>query len=157
MQYFSFIDLLRGGDIPPVVFGTPRLRVLEQFGTPNRWSSRDEPNFSPPKRDYRTADFFSYGSLGFGFDHRDELDHISIILVTDFFYPEGFRYFPHRTTRISEVLDLMRGFDIGFTDVSGCGDCFRTESGVQIYTGFHEGEAGFLSGVLSNRNKIYVA
>jgi len=51
----------------------------------------------------------------------------------------------------------MRGFDIGFTDVSGCGDCFRTESGVQIYTGFHEGEAGFLSGVLSNRNKIYVA
>jgi len=141
VPHFSFLDLLRAGDIPPITFGTARPRVLELLGTPTSSGSGDDPLFAPPKRDYRTSDSFDYGSIMFSFDTRDELDGILIYLGgAEISYPKGFLFFPGHDTRVADVADLMRSYDIPFTDISPKGDGteLRTGSGVVIARGYRE-------------------
>ena len=146
--------MLRQGDIPPIVFGTPRKQVLELLGKPTSWVSRNDPLFATPRRDFHTSDSFSFGSITFSFDSRDQLDCISIYLGFEISYPQGFMFFPTYETRVAGVAEMMRSFDIPF-DISDDGNCMRTDSGVEIVRGFREPDRhlDLVLGVLSYRDK----
>jgi len=135
-MHLSFLDYLRTGELPPILFGTPRAEVLRQMGTPTSWVSKDDPLFQPPRRDrdYHVSDSFSYGSITLSFDAQDVVESTMIALCLECAYPPGSLFFPEPTTLICDVAELMRGQSIQFEDTSehGDGSCLRTSSGVDI-------------------------
>jgi len=138
-MHLSFLDYLRTGELPPILFGTAREEALRQLGTPTSWASKDDPLFQPPRRDrdYHVSDSFSYGSITFSFDAQDVVESIMIALCLECSYPPGSLFFPEPTTSIHDVAELMRGQSIQFEDTSEHrdGSLFRTSSGVDIAVG----------------------
>ena len=119
--HLSFLDFLRSGELPPIRLGAARAEVLRLLGTPTSWVSKDDPLFQPPRRDYRTSDSISFGTLTFSFDANDCVEHIMLSPSSEdgeCVYPPGSLYFPGRTTSVHEVADLMRSHGIPFEDIS---------------------------------------
>jgi len=138
-MHLSFLDYLRTGELPPILFGTKRVEVLRQLGVPTSWVSKDDPLFQPPRhdRDYHVSDAFSYGSITFSFDAQDVVESIMVFLFLECAYPPGSLFFPEPTTSIYDVADFMRGQSIRFDDMNehGDGSFLRTSSGVNIVAG----------------------
>jgi hypothetical protein len=138
-MHLSFLDYLRTGELPPILFGTARTEVLRELGKPTSWVSKDDPLFQPPRRDrdYHVSDSFSYGSITFSFDAQDVVESIMVSLWLECVYPPGSLFFPAATTLIGDVAEMMRGQSIKFEDTSenGDGSFLRTASGVEIVAG----------------------
>jgi hypothetical protein len=144
----SFLDYLRRGELPPIVFSTPRAEVLRLLGTPTSWAGKDDPLFQPPRRDFHTSGSISFGSLTFSFDAGDRVESIMLCHAFECAYPSGSLFFPESATTIQDVAELMQGYDIPFEDTSTEGDSsqLRTASGVVMATNFaQDGEGRILS------------
>lgn len=132
----SFLDFLRTGELPPIRRGTTREQVLRLLGTPTSWVSRDDPLFQPPRRDYRTSNSISFGSLTFSFDQTDRIDFMMVSppFEGECSYPPGSLYFAERTTSILAVAELMRAHGIPFEEssIKGGGMELKTEAGVVV-------------------------
>ena len=130
----SFIEYLRTGQLPPLVFGSPRAEVLRFLGTPSSWVSQDDPLFEKPRRDHLHSDSVSYGSLAFSFDENDRVEQIMLAMAFECSWPAEAQSFPTREMRIPDIIDLMREHNIPFADIGlmNDGSMLRTASGVEI-------------------------
>lgn len=103
--------------------------------------------FQPPRRDYRTSDSLSFGSLTFSFDANDGVEHIMLSPCCpdkEWLFPPGSLYFPDRTTSVHKVAELMRGHGIPFEDISynRDGSELKTSSGVVVIMSQSLGDKG---------------
>ena len=154
-MHLSFLDYLRSGELPPIVFGTSRAEVLRLLGTPTSWVSKDDPLFQPPRRDFRSSDSISFGSLTVSFDAGDRVESIMLCQAFECVYPSGSLFFPDNTTTIHDVAELMRGQDIPFEDTSPDrdGSHLRTASGVDIVMSLARDAEGRVLSCYSERSR----